>query len=267
MISPNLREPAEKISSVIYDWLSAEVASSSQPDDVNSVLDDYDKAIEGLEGGFEHKYNFTWNKHSGHMDRLTADYNNLASVTPEDQIFNQLSAKFIFDGLMEVSGGYRNQCYAEAESQEDYTERRQNVIGVNIANIVKNCLNDLIPYGAGLSEARISIEGLEAKKDAAIKTGSTAIKKLVSIMTLKEDAERGAHEMINAQYSWLKLSVDSLVLVAKCKEGNLAKIPFLEPRSIGEQSGKIWYPFQTPLDWMDVMSANPPALKPGSSRV
>jgi len=264
MISPNLREPAEKISSVIYDWLAAEVASSSQPDDVNSVLDDYDKAIEGLKGGFEHKYNFTWKKHSGHMDRLTADYNNLASITPEDKVFDHFAAKLIFDGLMEVSGCFRNQCYAEAKSQEDYIERRQNVIGISVENTVKYRLNDLIHYTDGLSDARISIEGLEKRKDDAIEIGSTSIKKLVSIMTLKEDPERGAHEMVGAQYSWLKLSVDSLVLVAKCKGGELAKVPFLEPRSIGEQSGKIWYPFQEPLNWAEVMAANPPALKPGS---
>jgi len=263
MISPNLREPVDRISSAVYDWLSAEVASSSQPDDVNIVLDNYDNARAGLEGGYEHKYNFTWNKHNGHMDRLTTDYNKLASITPEDEAFDSCAAKVIFDGLMEVSGGYRNQCYAEAKSQEDYLERRRNVIGISIANTTKYCLNDLIHYGDDLSEARISVEGLKKKKDHAIEIGSTAIENFVEIMMLKKDAQRGAHEMIRAQHIWLKLVVDSLVMAAKYKHGELAAVPFLEPRSIGEQSGKIWYPLHEPLDWAAVMAANPPALKPG----
>jgi hypothetical protein len=183
MISPQIKEFVNPVSDVIYDWLAAEVASSSDPTDVNAPLDDYKKAVEGLEGGFDHKSNVTWKKHSGHSDRLIADFNNLASSSPQEKYFDKFAAKLEFDDLIEVSGTYRNQCYAEASSQEDYLRRRRQVIGISIKNVVKNCLTDLIPMNGDFTDARISIEGLAKRKDETIQAGDRVIENLINIMS------------------------------------------------------------------------------------
>lgn len=263
MISHQVRGAGEQISAVIYDWLTAEFVSSSDPADVNAPLDNYQAAREGLAGGFDHKTNFTWGKHNGHMARLDIDFEALASAEPKDAGFDKFAAKLVFDALMEISGTYRNQCYAEAESQEDYMERRRQIIGISIGETVRNRLIDLVPMDGGFAEARISIGTIGKEKDETIDAGTRSIKELVRIMTDQEDPARGAQEMFKAQYVWLKLAVDSLILITKCKDGELAGVPFLEPRSIGEQSGKVWYPFREPLNWAEVMAANPPSLRPG----
>lgn len=267
MISPQVRSSAEPITRVLHDWLAAEVASSSDPSDVNAPLDNYEDAIKGLQGGFDPGTNFTWDKHEGHMMRLPLDFNLLAGSSPQKNEFDKVAAKVKFDALMEVSGTFRNQCYVEAQNQEDYMARRRRVIGISIGNIVTNRLIGLVPMKGGLAEARISIEGLSREVDYSIKAGTDSIKKLISIVMMGQDRQRGMEEMAKGQYVWLRLAVDSLILIAKLKNGDLSKVPFLEPRSIGEQSGKLWYPFQEPLDWAAIMAANPPALIPGKSSV
>lgn len=39
-------------------------------------------------------------------------------------------------------------------------------------------------------------------------------------------------EIIVAQYAWSRLTIDCVVLAAKIRKGELAAVPFLEPRSI-----------------------------------
>lgn len=264
MISPQVRGAVEPISGAIYDWLAAEVASSSDPNDVNTILDDYETAIEGLKGGFDAEKNFTWKKHRGHMDRLPIDFENLASTPPEDSAFDWFAGKVIFDGLMEISGTFRNQCYVEGISPEDYMERRQKIVSISVGNTVGHRLIDLVPMDGGFDDARISLEGMSKRLEDVIDVGSGVIKNLINIMTLGEDTTSAAAEMVAGQYEWLKFTVDSLILVTKLKHGKLATVPFLEPRSISEQSGKLWYPLAEPIDWAAIMSTNP-ALSRGKS--
>jgi hypothetical protein len=60
--------------------------------------------------------------------------------------------------------------------------------------------------------------------------------------------------MMDAQRLWLDLTVDSIVLTAKLKSGDLGAVPFWEPISIGEQTGSLYYPLREPVDWASVMA-------------
>jgi hypothetical protein len=260
------KRACEAITQATYDWLEAEVATSSSPTDVNIVLNDYNAAIRGLRGGFEHDENFTWKKHQGHMDRLVLDYALFSSTSPDDKNFDRLAGKVMFDGLMEISGTYRNQCYTEAVGSHDYLNRRRKVIGIGIATCVHNRLTDLIPVNGDFTDARISTSGLGLQMEKTIEMGEETIKKLCSRVALGldlgESGSRSAEKMIEAQYGWLKFTLDSLILVTKLKGGNLQAVPFLEPRSITEQSGKLHYPLdydpakgEKPYDWAEVLAA------------
>ncbi len=262
MISGKLQPSSEAISEAVYDWLEAEVATSSNPEDVNAVLNDYTSAIAGLHGGFEHPKNFTWNKAQSHISRLNSDFEIFADTLPNDKYYDKIAAKIIFDGLMQVSGSYRNQCYVEARDAEDYIERRQKAIGLNIANTVRNRLIDLVPQSGDFSSAKISVESLGERVKQVSQLGETAVKRLCSRAALGYDfgtpGSRSAQEMISAQYNWLNFALDSLILVAKYKDGDIAAVPFLEPISITEQSGSLYYPLAAPVNWAEVLAADKP---------
>lgn len=254
MISSRVRDSAEPITSVIYDWLAAEIETSGTPGDVNAVLDEYDLAVGSLA---RHSGSFTEGKHGGHMDRLRSDIGNLALFVPEDEDFDGFAVKLPFDALMEVSGSYRNQCYADAVSQEDYLEKRRGVIGISIGNTVRNRLTDLVPMYGGFADARISLESLSKQADETISLADDAIRNFADKMAEPADRKAASREMATAQYAWLRLVMDSIILIAKIRDGDLAKVPFWEPRSISEQSGELWYPLREPVNWTEVMAAYP----------
>jgi hypothetical protein len=265
MISPCVRDAVEPITAVTYDWLAAEVASSSDPANVNAILNDYSAAIQGLEGGFKHPNNFTWNKHDGHMGRLEQDYDEFIGSSPEKAEFNKLAARIVFYSFMEISGRFRNQCYAEAKDSEDYLKKRRKAVGVSISNMVRNRLTDLIPMGGDFTDARISAEGLKPKVLHVIGRSDDAIERFCGWFAEDKDSRspdyHPGQEMICEQYRWLNLAIDSLILITKCKDGRLPEVPFMEPRSISEQSGQLWHPFREPIDWAKVMATNPPPFQ------
>jgi hypothetical protein len=257
-----LEDAAANISSVVYDWLEAEVRTSSKPADVNAVLDDYTKAIAGLRGGFDHPYNFVWNKLNSHISRLEGWVSDLGTETsPKDIDFDKFAVKVTFGGLMQVSGSYRGQCYVEARGVEDYLERRARVINVNLTEVVMNTLTRRLPENGQFAEASIDLEELDHRRETVSNLGERAVKVMCNRVVMGQDlgqpGSRSAQEMMDAQRLWLDLTVDSIVLTAKLKSGDLGAVPFWEPISIGEQTGSLYYPLREPVDWAEVMSTNP----------
>lgn len=253
-----MEDAAANISTTIYDWLEAEVETSSKPDDPNSVLDDYTKAIAGLRGGFDHPYNFAWNKLNGHISRLEGWVRDLSEIDSTDEDFDKFAVKVTFGGLMQVSGSYRDQCYLEARGAEDYLERRKRVIGVNLTEVVINSLKWTLPENRQFAEAMIDLEDFDHRRDVVSTLGERSVKVMCNRVVMGQDLgqpdSRSAREMMDAQKLWLELTVDSIVLGAKLKNGDLGAVPFWEPISISKQSGELYYPLREPVNWAEVMA-------------
>jgi hypothetical protein len=249
----SLEDSSSNISAAVYDWLEAEVNSSGV--ERNSFLDDYESAIRGLRGGWEHPQNFTARKLESHMDRLPLWYEAFA-LDPKDEY---QAARLIFAGLMQVSGSYRNQCYIEATDAEDYIGRRRKIVGVNIQNIVRGRLNELLPKSGDFNYADLSVEAMEPGiNEIAAKTRSevSAVSYRLNIgYDLGVEGSVAAHKMQEAQSMWLGFTTDCIAIAAKIRMGELEAVPFLEPVSITDQSGKSYYPLREPVDWVQVLSS------------
>lgn len=241
-----------EVTGVCLDWLRAEVASSHV--ERNKVLDDYNDAIEGLKGGWDHPKNFSARKVESHIDRLGPWFEAFSMAEEDDY----QAARIIFAGLMQTSGSYRNQCYVEAQDRADYLLIRQEAIGINLENAVGNRLRTFLPGTGDFSKARISLEDLDQRRQDAEAIGLRAVKAMCARVVLGWDLRkkdtRAAREAQNAQYNWATFTTDALTYVAK-NRGSLAEVPFLEPRSITDQSGAIHYPFKETVNWAEVLAA------------
>lgn len=253
-----LEDTTAQISSVIYDWLETEVETSSRATDVNSVLDDYDSAVQGLQGGFNHPTNYFWNKFGGHMDRLEGWVRDYSEISPDDKEFDKFAVKVTFAGLMEMSGCYRAQCYLASRSVEEYLDRRKKITDINLTEVIEARLAEWLPDSANFTAAKIDPPELGRSRQRIATLGEKAVKTVCTRATfgydLGEPYSRSTDELRVAQAHWLDFTVDSIAVTAKQKGGDLEVVPFWEPISISEQSGSIYYPFREHIDWAEVMS-------------
>lgn len=236
-----------------YDWLRAEVQTSRV--ERNRVLDEFDKAIEGLEGGWEHPYNFTARKAESHTDRL-GPWFEAFTLEPDDDF---QAARIIFAGLMQISGGYRNQCYVEASDAADYIKRREKGVGIDLRQPISARLHINLKGAADFLDARMTLEQLDERRRSIETIGIKVTQSMAELVRLDKDNEikryrtRATLEAQTAQFSWAAFTTDALTLVAKMR-GGLAGVPLLEPRSISDQSGITYYPFKETIDWASVLT-------------
>jgi hypothetical protein len=244
---------AKEVSGVYLNWLRAEVASSHV--ERNKILDEYDDAVEGLRGGWEHPKNFTARKAESHTDRLAPWYEAF-SLVPDD---DYQASRIIFAGLMQLSGNYRNQCYVEATDSEDYLNRRSLGVGIDLAQSAKERMRIYLPESAEFDKTQLSIESLDARRQEVERIGMSSVRTIVSRVKGGYDLglpdSTSVREAKIAQYTWAGFTTDALTLVAKLRGGSLEAVPFLEPRSITDQSGTIYYPFHEPVDWTEALAA------------
>lgn len=266
-------ETAETIAVVLTDWLRAEVESSSEADDVNSYLNDYEAAMRGLRGGPEHPENWAQIKTRSHTLRLSADIPAFCEMAPDDPDFDIAGAKVGFDALMQVSGAYRNYCYVCARDGLDYMVRRRQAAGGSVPHAVRMRIEELVPLDSDLEGARISQEQLRRTADKVMNLGSAAIERLCEIMAVDEEettpeqtilgrshqTHEAAQLMIGAQANWLNLAIDSVLLIAKLRAGKLETVPFMLPTSIRNQPQpfQLKYPFRDKIDWAKVLAETP----------
>ena len=234
---------AELIGSSFENWLVAEVNTSSTQGDVNTYLNDFTTAREGITGGYDHPKNYSAIKLRSHIDRL-AFWFNIFEQEPTDE---EIAAKLIFAGLMQLSGTYRNQSYLEAKNAPEYAERRSKGIGIDTAAIVQNRLDLWTPSGAALDQVTITSEDLGKKIESVSKVGEIAVRRISMRGVWKYDL--GETNSISSQYMqfaqkrWLEYTTDALILAAKNRGGDLTKVPFWEPKSISSTPPpKIKYP-------------------------
>lgn len=242
------------------DWLDGEVISSGEG--VNAVLNNYDLATEGIRGGAEHPNNFAAQKSAGHLNRLPIWWTGFAETPLDDKDYDYVTARIGFAALMEVSGGWRIQCYLKSKTATEYLRRRNaKPAGIPIQKAVTDRLWQLLPDSGNFAEADLSFRDLHEQTKKVANLSELAIK------TMCHEAQDFAQQtrvryknvpiqqMLGNQYNWLTLAVDSVVLAAKDRGGDLAAVPFLEPRSISEESGKTHYPLAAPVNWAEVLAA------------
>lgn len=241
---------SEAISQVFDDWLSAEVRSSAV--EVNSYLDEYKTAIKGLKGGYGHEHNFLARKHEGHVHvRLPQAWETFTmSLEPgaSEAEKEYQSAWLLFTPLMQVSGTYRAQCWFEASDGNDYLDRRQSrPSGIDMQKTVADRLKVWLSNSDNFAGANITTEDLHRQLKLVSKAGETSVKRVCARAVLGFDFgerdSRSSREMVAAQYNWASFATDCLILAAKMRKGELAAVPFLEPKSISsDPPPEVIYP-------------------------
>lgn len=241
---------SETIASAFNDWLEAEVRSSGV--EVNTYLDEYNQAIRGLRGGWDHPDNFTVHKHESHVDvRLPQAWETfIMSLEPdmaqEDKDYQ--SAWLLFTPLMQVSGSWRNQCYVQASDASDYLVRRHSQAnGIDTEAVVATRLKVWLPSPDNFADANLTVDELGRQLKNTSVTGRKALERVVERTVLGydfgEEESVSTHNMQVAQEAWTAFSTDCVILAAKLRKGELAAVPFLEPKSISATPPpKVIYP-------------------------
>lgn len=232
------RSSETRIACTLADWLNAEVRSSGK--EVNTYLDKYDDAIEGLQGGPGHKFNFLASKHASHVEVRLPNSWQAFNESLEKDVYEEReyqSAYLMFTPLMQVSGTYRAQCYMEAADAGDYLRRRLlRPAGIDLRQVTARRLDKWLPEPDNFGESTITVEQLGLSLERASKIGGRVISEVCQRAERKFDfgieGSATAQVLKSAQIEWASLTIDCITLAAKQRRGQLEAVPFLEPKSI-----------------------------------
>jgi hypothetical protein len=251
-------ETAQTIADMTLDWLKAEVDVSSREYDRNQPLNELKNARASLYLGYDNPSNSIANKSQGHLTRLRTSWWEGYTMSLDPDFDNHYqrdfqAAKLIFAGLMEVSGTYRDQCYVQARSQEDYQQLRNGAIGIDINQVVLERVERRLPADGDLGMSLLELSDLDFSREVSMDIGGLAVKMFCDRAERRLDFNKRRSESVRlmkiAQKHWLNFVVDGVLYTAKRHDGVLAAVPFLEPISITDQSGKLYYPLAEPVNW------------------
>lgn len=215
---------AEAITEAMEDWLLAEVEESRIGR--NAVLDNIYRP-NFIDGG----------KREGHFNRLVLWTRQFANESHHDY----MTARQLFATQMKLSGLFRIQCRILASSQEDYEQRRfgNYPSGINIGRQVNYHLNE----SAGSTDLASKTIGLERLVADTLRLNEEEYDSLGRLPNQTNLRRIGNYiKLQRMQREWLDLSTDYIIYAAQVREGNLAAVPFLEPKSISENP-QTYYPF------------------------
>jgi|SRR3989344_1795495 len=237
----SIEASSNSISEAFSGWLQDEIRSSSDPTNRNRYLNDFETAIRGLKGGWDHPDNYSAIKLRSHLDRLPFWFESFT----QDPANDFLSARIVFAALMQVSGSYRNQCYLQAQDAEDYIKKRlSKPIGTNLDHLIERRISQLLPVSREFAEAGITIDSLDVQREAVSRIGESAVKRMCSRTKIGYDFGQqdstSVREMIVAQSNWATFAIDAVTLAAKIRGGKLVAVPFLEAKSISDDPQVIY---------------------------
>jgi hypothetical protein len=245
MIQPEHPRTTQTITDTFSWWLTEEIANSDSGR--NAYLSDYGPQRADLFKPIEDPTNYQFQKAKSHHNRINSWVT--AYADPKLRQDDDFTAKIIFGCLMNVSGAWRKQCYLESEDMKDYQARRQGApAGVNIGNFV---MQELDPSS---TDSYISDEDFDA-----------LIRRTRMVKSISLYHHKGAHRVVRGipsdtegaitsknrapvrnmeavQRLWLGLAASHVVAAASVRDGDISKVPLLEPRSITDTTGLI-YPF------------------------
>ena len=259
MTTREIRKNSKAISGAIYDWLKAEVDSSSQPDDRNLYLNSRAAGMLALTYPYDDDRNATGVKDRNHQDRLPIWYQGfIAGLDPtftDQKMKDFTAAKMPFAALMEASGAFRIQSYLmvkeqtegdpkeiERLAQAEYEEIRSAAINVNVGAIALDYMTNNFPRGIDFANNPLTAEHLLAVQERRAAIGEYGIKSLCAQIMNGMRPEASINMMNTVQENWLRLAFSYIAFIAKTRGGDLAAVPFLEARSISDAS-EIYFPF------------------------
>lgn len=232
-IAPTLADP---IASVVTEWVHQECVESVK--DRNAYLDDLDVLQASLALPLDDPTNLGGAKHFSHANRQRFWGEGLV-LEPRDDF---TAARQTFNVLMQVSGCAKRMLWLGCRNQEEYDVKKvsPNVIGIDAAPILKNYL--------GLDKLTMKVSGAEDLNKRTLyefERKTTTLMYIQSRATL--DVRKPFSPSMNAlklnQGRWVRLAAHSIMSAAAYRNGDLAAVPLLEPKSISDDPAII-YPFE-----------------------
>jgi hypothetical protein len=235
---------AEIIASELENWLKREVDNSVTGR--NKYLDDFSGFRRSLVLPYGDRSNTNAAKNRSHYDR-TVNWTSGLLEFYEDFNADQRDyaiARQIFCAQMSLSGLFRIQCLMQAADQDDYYRRRTggNGTGIDLEESATDRLERLQP-----------VERAMPLNDIAARTLEINDQQQAYVEELHETGQRYAGQDSSpaidsglvSQNRWAGLIVDYIVFASHRDDGDLASVPFLEPKSISDNP-EIYYPFASP---------------------
>lgn len=225
-------------------WLRAEIAESHAGRNV--VLDDYEKTRRNFTMPIDDPSNMSVKKAEGHYMRFRTRLERLDEDTIRD---DGSVGRIIHHALMFVSGGFRKQCMLEAGSVDEYEQHRLHsgrAAGIEIGKVVAS---ESFNIGDTASEGDIAqvVANCLFANEVILQGNSFAHDWFAANPHLAAAAldteEPPVQRMLETQKLGVRIATDFVILAAAFRDGEVADVPVLEPKSISDAAHEPIYPF------------------------
>ncbi len=219
-----------RISRGIDLWINHELVLASQT--VNELYSDYNRAVNGFSFPSTDPQNIAATKAISHTSRFM---NNGAWFIPfeSDPTNEDTTSKMMFACFMRASGARKNVAYTHALGQENFTDYLTNPANFSGARI-------LIASALAKHPDSIGIEIIRDTNDKTIGIVDETICKIASSGgKFSVESRRLARSF---EQNTLAVLTDYAIFAAQFRDGDVSKVPALEPKSISLDPAII-YPF------------------------
>jgi hypothetical protein len=244
------RYPHSVIADGMHEWLYAEIQNSYSNN--NAVLNDYPGFEKDLALPFDHPANVMASKARSHHQRLKLWTDEVFAYDDSDPAI----ARQLFGVMMGLSGAYREQCFVVSNDQFGYMRLRYSnqPLGADLREVVRGRV--VAQFGHEPAESELEHVSI-AKSELITRTHQVNNFREETVANLySQKPVRGvrkaliARRLADLRRAWYELGVDYILYAAQQRGGELAKVPFLEPKTIA--AAELVYPF----------AGEPPYFKP-----
>lgn len=230
---PIAEQPSFVIATAFTGWLDAEVRNSGEGG--NAILNDYPGFVEALSLDYFDNSNVPAGKSRSHYDRLKLW---TEETFPGHSSDDEVIARQLFGVLMGLSGAFRTQCLLISSSQNSYMNYRNgpNPLGLDVKGQVQQRLQQRFGKQPDLNDLKKPVvTETELIEDTHITNGlrRQTEQELFSqkrMFTMRKVLN--ASRLLHVRREWLNLGVDYMLFAAQTRNGDLAQVPFLEPKTI-----------------------------------
>ncbi len=241
-----MNDQVDQIGRGIDLWLRQEVTESNKGR--NHFLDSYFDMRQSYILG-EDSHNFDVAKTTSHHGRFKIAVENLDETQVFTDSYKFAVGKVIHHALMFVSGGFRTQAFLEASSQEQYIQNRFGRLN-DYNGAIGLSLNEQIDDVLCKIDAETSMQVLRgsslAKNDEIYNQHRSIYAWFAShAEKLTTDLSRDSEPVqaaLTQQKLGLAIAVSHIAFFGNRIEGGIARVPFLEPKSISDVSRQPIYP-------------------------
>lgn len=228
-------------------WLSEEIRDADTGR--NAFLSDFEPRKADFYLPFDDDRNYSTQKTRGHHTRLIDWVTHYGDFLTDDWYTGRL----LFAPLMEIAGGWRMQCFFEATDAVDYWHRRhelgpsgidmQAVTAAELGSPRTSLLVELDPEEriAHITTRTLETNDESLKLHQSVYAWAAAHPSTEGPMASPDDEPVMA--MREVQTVWAGLLVAHIAVAASFRDGNYARVPFLEPKNITDVT-KVIYPLR-----------------------